>query len=156
MTRRSWYLFSLWLPLLLPIMLLLISLVFAMLPGQGENGMGWTFSIAIFLIFAAAFGGVQYIAFALCVAYWARGKEAWELSKVSWVLPVLFAPVCALGLFIYVVASNDSVKTLYDAVRMVMGFSAVSILFGYFYVLLIHGLTWALARVGFIKDPAGQ
>lgn len=156
MTRRGFYLFSLWLPLIVPLILYIFGMLFKWLqlwlkftPPNIEGIIG---DILVFILFSTLFGGVQYIIFGITVALWFKYKNARYIGRASWTLPLLFAPICVLGLWL--VLGDD--RGTWDGYSGILGIAVVfgkfSLIIGYVYVLLAHAFAFIFSRIGFIKD----
>lgn len=153
MTLRRWYPRMLFLPLAFPLALCLLTLLLTgdwrgtfhpPLPQMHvESGTLPLIMLAdVNRAFGAAAlaGGVQYLLFSLFLIRRYRGRSAEFWGRLTWGLPVLFIPFCALGLMVKFSPG--------EAINAAMA----SLSYGYFYVLLAHLLTWAALRMHIIVD----
>jgi len=152
LNRKSWYLSALYLPVVLPIILLLARWS-AALVGLKAAGLDELVASAIVPL---AFGGIQYLVFCLLVGPWLRKKTTREIQLISWILPPLFIPICCAGIFIYSLTISYLQRAWRPVgapdLRFVLSFWQPVIYVGYAYVLLAHALAFALGSMRLFRD----
>lgn len=113
--------------LLLPIVLPLALLPF-------EPGF-----IGALLLMSLAFGGIQYIFFAAYLFYWiGRVKDPERIRRRSFVTPLIFIPVQAIGWIITGYIQKLSNQNLGGIWESLIVFSAYILLVGYAYVGIVN------------------
>lgn len=152
LSKKQFYLLSLWLPVALPLLAGLVCFI------PGLRFIGWWF--ALLCGFALAFGGVQYVVFiAVAFTYWLKDKTGDELQRLSWRLPLYYLPFAAVGYGIYkiiteILGGAGVSKALEQAaLDMFTLFVVMGIPFTYFYVLLAHGLYKLLTKCKLVTNP---
>lgn len=143
--RTSFYRASLLLPIVLPGVFWLLPTPVADLAGAADPS-----GIVLGpLLGSLVLGGVPYVAFALIILIWSRGKSGRELRRLSWWSPVLFLPLLLIWIAWQMmftgqssVAADWDIGVLYGSLGLVVG---------YFYVLSVAGLAWAATRLGWLE-----
>lgn len=150
MKRKIWYLISLTFPLLLPAFLLLCHEPVS----RSFDTANFNLTLYDYFIFSAFFGGVPYFLFIIGIVVWLRHKTANEIKLASWILPVLFTPVLWFGLFLMEVLDplhkNIDIVSFNWIPDLLIGLFALP--FGYFYVLLVNGLTYLFQKLDWIRN----
>jgi hypothetical protein len=152
MKRKSWYNISLFLPMILPFI--------AMPLFQDGGKISGAFEIfsAIFLL-GVIIGGLPYLLFVIGVWWWSRHKTADDMKRLSYIVPVLFYPFCALGITLisltgvpmdsgFQKVATSASGALFAGLLM----AGFAIPIGYFYVGLVHVLTKILMAIRLVKD----
>ncbi|NBO17735.1 MAG: hypothetical protein EBV03_00625 [Proteobacteria bacterium] len=157
MTRRHWYLFALWLPL---IVLSIVSIGEALLATFWWHQMSRATG---YLILAGMMGGIQYLLFAGFITWKFHGMSSDFLAKLSMVLPLMFFPVCFFGLWVFFQSAELSAnkEDYYTDVTVQDSIMAASVKLGvyfvagcYFYVACVHILGWVLEQLRLIRADA--
>jgi hypothetical protein len=154
MKRKHFYLFALWLPL---VSLVLISLGESLL-----RRYDWHYSeMSVFVLLSGTMGAIQYLLFAAAVTWRFARVDAEFMKRLSWVMPVMFFPVCTIGLWIFLMAisinaSSEQVRTHFVTADTIHSFC---ILFGmytmmaaYLYVGMIHAIMFLLNKLQLLED----
>ena len=98
------------------------------------------------LVGSAVAGLAPYAVFAILFAAWTRGRTPAEVERAAWRAPLLFLFPFALFWLLLVTVRGGS-----DPLPMVMGLSALAVVFGYAYVLAAEVAYRLLARRGVIR-----
>lgn len=155
MTYRHLYVFALWLPLML---LVLISVGEAMLKQFGWHEMS---SATGYFILSGVMGGIQYLLFAAAITWRFASMDEDFLRRVSWAMPMIFFPICFVGLWVFFQlahkhAIQEQVLSVEHVQQDILAFcirlGVYSVLGGYVYVGCTHGLAWALNKCGLMED----
>lgn len=140
-TKKRFYLLSLWLPLVVPVLFGLLCLI---------PGIKWFFVLpAIIGAGALLYGGAQYaVLMPLLYHFYLRHKTGDELQRLSWLLPVVYMPFAALCYT--AVAMTGHMPAVAPNLGSAAGgvwiiYFVVGIPTAYVYVLLVHGLYKLLA-----------
>ena len=149
---RNYYLFAIWLPFIVPSVIIGLDNIF--LHSEIVNLLGG------FLFSPLIFGGVQYLGFALWATYHYRKSSVEELKKFSLKAPLYFIPLCILGILIFYITIGWITTFRYYSTENSAGsylgisffISLVVILYGYFYVALAHSLGFLLKKFNLIKE----
>lgn len=152
--RKTWYYFALFLPLLFPLALLYTDEFLS--PQINYTGlhpalrMGFEFirSIGFYLCSAVIFGGIQYLVFLAGVIWWGRRKTSDDFGRYAWLLPILFTPICGLGLALQLTPQG----TLLNRLNFGLSIALFSLPIGYFYVGVTVLLTRILQAIGWITS----
>jgi hypothetical protein len=146
MTLKRWYQLCLLLPLAFPLFLAALSWLFtgSFMGGQAPRPeMVMPFltlpvialqSFSFLLLTGLMLSGIQYLIFIGFLMWFYKDRDTVFWGRLSFLLPVVFVPVCALGLF------------LYNPGTLFLAFFAIP--YGYLYVLIAHLLTLLLLRLG--------
>lgn len=110
------------------------------------------FGAGIFLI-ALAFGGVQYAAFAIWF-FFAIGqqRDAAGIQKLSFVSPLIFVPVQAVGWIAWVFYERQSNPALEWGLEALPVFAVYSLVIGYVYVGIVNAVYFGLRQKGFFGE----
>jgi len=142
--RKTWYQLALMLPLLLPAVL------------WGTNRLypfpGLLAALYVYLFSAAFFGGAQYAVFVCAVIWWGRNRTAIQFHDASWLWPVLFVPLCALGAPFVLKFEGGSSGHYLDNVSVGFSMALFALPVGYFYICIVHGLTRLLQQIGWVIE----
>lgn len=127
LTGRRYFLASLALPLVVP--LIVASLAYVT---SSELAAGF----AVVFMFSLILGGIPYLIFIVGVLLWSRTRSLEAIRKLSYIAPLLFVIVAAV---------LSPVPLLFGAsMREVSAFLALfslyALLFGYLYVLIVNAL----------------
>lgn len=154
MTRRHWYLFTLWLPL---IVLSIVSIGEALLTTFWWHQMSRATG---YLILAGMMGGIQYLLFAGWVTWKFIAMPADFLAKLSMVLPLMFFPICFVGLWVFFQFAEASANAehYYTDITVQDSIMAASVKLGvfgvagcYLYVSGVHFLGWVLEQLRLMR-----
>lgn len=140
MSIRRWYSIMLFLPLLVPALLLLLNQFYSY--EEMMQGLGTT---ARLILISCLIAGIPYLGFAAGVFFWLRKKSIDRIKKLSWFLPWILTPLC--GLFCLV-----SFSVMYpggDAMMVALIFMVLCVPAGFLYVAIVHVLT----RLGYRAQP---
>lgn len=133
---RGYYLFSLTLPYIFP---LIIYVVMRLLEVRS--------SLVGIFIFAAAFVyALPYFLFMVGAITWLYKKTAQDISRKLWLLPFFFMPVVLL-----VFALLEGFTFRPSSLNMLVQLAITTLVYGYFYVLLAHGLAWILLKCRLVR-----
>lgn len=154
MTRRHWYVLCLWFPLIL---LVVISLGEGILRRFWWHEMTYTSS---YILLSGVIGGIQYLLFAAALTLGFAGKPRDVIYRMSWVLPLMFFPVCFVGLWMFqqhaemhaLAQAYITDRTQQDILGFCIRLSMYAVGVGYVYVAGSHGLIWLLSRFGLVKE----
>lgn len=155
MTRPHLYLFGLWLPVLV---LAIISVGEAILKNFWWHEMSRATG---YFLLGGMMGGIQYLLFAAAVTWRFHRMETQFLSRISWVMPIMFFPVCFVGLFCFfqlaeVLANKDNYYTDQAQQQGILGASVrlgtITVACTYVYVACIHALGFLLEKCGLMRD----
>jgi len=153
MTRRGFYTMALWLPVSWPI---IFSFGEFFLHSFTWHQMS---RVSGLVLLSGMFGGIQYILFAVLVSFRYARKETEQISRSVWFMPMVFAPICAAGLALFLkVASIQASRMRVRAseVAPIDLFSVTSNIFifvliiSYTYVFIIKALIAMVERVGLL------
>lgn len=155
MTLKRWYQLCLFLPLVLPLLFGVTCWVLtghffgAITPPRPEPLMAFSTlplmllsTITLWLMMGFIFGGIQYLIFVLLLLWFSRDKDVVFIGRLSFFMPLLFIPFCALGLF------------LAEPRGSAFSLAFFAIPYGYFYVGVVHALTWLMLRFGKVASSA--
>jgi hypothetical protein len=159
MMLRKWYQLLLFLPLAMPVLVWIINLYFGPMMRDGEYdppplsfGKSWWDIFSGFVLAAVFLGGLQYVAFIIGMLKWWKGKPLSYIKKTTWLLPLIFYPVCALGFIIYALILTMAPGAIWFDIILGFTLSAYCIPIGYAYVALAHALTFAVRKTGWVRD----
>lgn len=140
MTLQSYYRRALLAPFAVPVVLSPVLLLAD--PLQTTAG-----TVAVWIVYSLAFGGVQYAAFALLLARWMRGRADGAIVRAVCLAPLLFLLVLLPPWAVVEYLQNPlQWRERLSTLVLLVGGSAVVL--GYAYVLLaLCGAAW-LARTG--------
>lgn len=152
---RNYYLFALWLPFILPAIIIGIDEIIM----HKISGLGWVFLISVI------FGGVQYLGFALWAFYRYYKSSVKELERFFLKAPLHFIPICALGILILFIIQDISRYNLLIEIpeyysnlsRYIISSALISLFvipYGYFYLSLTHIFKFVLKKLNIIKCNA--
>jgi uncharacterized membrane protein len=144
---RRYYRWALVLPFALPLLLLLVLLPFALWTGGRPPEV--LAGLAGVLSLAAIFGGVPYALVCGVLLHVMRRRPVSDYRRLSWWLPMIFAPVAALFGGLFSVLDGWQAARAHGP-RAALNFAAWALVVGYFYVALTHALGGLLRRVGLI------
>jgi hypothetical protein len=153
MTRKDFYRKCLWLPVLLPVVLVPVSILLGIVVHSVFGVIGALFGFSLF-------GAIPYVVIMVPLwHYWLRHKDADALARLSWVLPLLLIPYVVLIstiFIIYAIADTPSHaqtprfwETFPGAAAALVG---IYLVYAYFYVLLTHGLCKRARKKGRVTD----
>lgn len=156
MNYRNFYTVALWLPLAWPV---LISIGEICLRQMMWHQMS---KLSGLILLSGLFGGIQYLMFAAALSYYFSRRPIEGAKRLSWFLPLIFAPVCSLVLWMFfsmitMRASQIQVRageaaTPFDMVSVSTDVAIFSVLAGYSYVILVHGVRLLLERWDYLRD----
>ena len=155
MTRRNLYVFALWFPLML---LVAISIGEALLKKAGWHQMS---PAAGYLLLSGAMGGIQYLLFAAAITWRFARMDVDFLQRLSWVLPIMFFPLCILGLWVFFETSlmhnrqaltADPKQVQQDMLAFCIRLGMYSGAAGYAYVAFTHALVRGLSSMGLLLE----
>lgn len=155
MTRRHLYLLSLWLPLML---LVVISISEAILKNFWWHQMSP--ALGYFLL-SGMMGGLQYLLFAAGITWRFARMDIDFLNRMSWVLPIMFFPVCFMGLWVFFQLAemqalradiHNNERAQQDILAFCIRLGMYSVAGGYLYVGITHLLASLLIRAGFMQE----
>jgi hypothetical protein len=148
MSPERFFRWSIWSPLLVPVIYLAIVYLAKSVGLQPEvGGVGWI------LFYSMLIGGVPYVVFAFTLAWLMRKATLRKMQLVSLCAPVLFAVL----IFVVVAALSFSDLSVYGATQPLVPalfYAAWSLGVGYVYVGLVYTLFFGLQTVGVIS-PGG-
>jgi hypothetical protein len=144
MKRRSFYLLVIWLPVILPVLLILLEDNTSLGKTHLRELLGSTLLIVGFSIVIA---GVQYIVFAIGLIFFLRKKSNAFIACISWLLPILFLPVMFAGILLIFDGSLNSEDRWYWH-----SLAGITLGLGYFYVILAHALGFIFTKCKLIRD----
>lgn len=105
------------------------------------------------LLIALAFGGVQYAAFAIWLFFAiGRQRDASAIQKLSFVSPLIFVPVQAVGWIAWVFYERQSNPALECGLEALPVFALYSLVIGYFYVGVVNAVYLWLRQKGFFGE----
>ena len=149
LSTKSYFQLSTALPLALP---LLLPLVWVSL--NVETRPKWLGDLTAFLWGSLIVGGIPYVAVAL-VFLWATRRRAERFFVLfSWVGPVVFALVMLAWGVLGLQDSLSAMHSVHGAIYVGTICAALSLAFGYAYVIIVHLLLIALGRVGAVRAAA--
>lgn len=138
MTPATYYRLSLAAPIALPLILLPL-------------GIG---AVSGILLFAVAFGGIQYVFFAawMFIAI-GRRKDQERIQELSYLAPVLFLPIQAFGWVGWGYYQRFLNPGLTDGLwGALLPFAFYTVVIGYAYVIAINCLFAILRKIGLVRD----
>lgn len=104
----------------------------------------WPFgmnTVAIALAFSLTFGGVQYLLFAGFLFWWiGRVQDTARIRQMSYVAPLLFIPVQAVGWIVHSYIQKLSNPALSGIWEPLILFAAYILVIGYVYVGIVNVL----------------
>ncbi len=155
MKLRRFYAFALWLPLIL---LVAVSIGEAALRQLMAHEMS---AATGYVLLFGVMGGIQYLLFTAAVTWrFARMDEAF-LKRISWVMPIMFFPVCIVGLWIFFeVALLHASQALtvspergqQDVLAFCIRLGMYAVLVGYAYVVCVHASARGLRHMGLLEE----
>lgn len=144
---RSYYLFALWLPLIVPAIFWVIDL-------YGNPGI--VRAIFFFLYASVLFGEIQYLIFVLLITYKYFNKNFIELKKFILKTPVYFMAICLVTnsfFFIIVQPSHNNSYNTFSTILLCSSIVSIFVLiFGYLYVGFSFLLCYFLKILKIIKE----
>lgn len=155
MTRRGFYTMALWLPVTWPI---IISFGEYFLHAFTWHQMS---KVSGIILISGMFGGIQYVLFAAIISFRFARREADYVSRSVWYLPMVFAPICSAGLWLFlkmVTMQASHMRVRASEAAPIDLFSVTSNIFlfvliiGYCYVLVIKSLLFIIDKIGFVDD----
>ena len=143
-TQKTYYLFTLTMPLWLP---------FASIPlSQFESLHGWV----ILLFFSLIYGGVPYLALLVGVFAWARKRTGESLQRAAFILPLIFALLLPTCVLIFSFVFYREALTGASVLNGFMFLGAYALGFGYVYVSIALLSCGLLKHCGVIRDASGD
>ena len=105
------------------------------------------------LLIALAFGGVQYAALAIWL-FFAIGKQrnTAGIQKLSFLSPLIFVPVQAVGWIAWVFYERQSNSALEWGIEALPIFAVYSLAIGYLYVGVVNAVYLGLRQKGFVSE----
>lgn len=155
MTRAHLFLFGLWLPLMV---IAIVSIGEALLKQLWWHEMSRATG---YLLLGGMMGGIQYLLFAAVVTLKFHRMDADFLARLSWVMPIMFFPICFVGLWVFFqlaeLAANReqyfTAQTIQDSILATsVRFAAYGVAGSYLYVACIHGLGKLLKWLGLMRE----
>lgn len=142
-TLRQYYFFAIWLPIIVPLVLL--------------NVLGVDYKSQ--LIILGFYGVVPYIIFTIWAILKYRSSPTEELREFGMVAPLQFGVayivqvilVIACTAIYYTNLSNDYIYMFFWLIFMTAVVMFIVIPTAYFYVAIANGLAFILQKIGFIK-----
>jgi len=126
---------------------LLFPLLIPLLASIFENTLASVFQLSIYL------GGIPYVLFALGLFVWLKNKPNAVVLRLSWAAPILFLPIFSVYIIIHQI-SRDWVSisdfSAFDVISLLVGYSVYVVIFGYFYVILMHLLYRLLDKLNIL------
>lgn len=153
MNRENLYLFALWLPL---IVLAIISIGEAYLKHFWWHQMSRATG---YYLLGGMLVGIQYLLFAAMITWWFHKMPASFLRKLSWMLPVMFFPICFVGLWVFFqfaeMQANDleyytTDENQENILRTAIRLGVYSVIGSYAYVLAVHAFEGLLQVLGLL------
>ena len=148
MTPIKYFKLSLALPVALPLTLGCVVLLRWLLDVpfvvNGPFGL-----LSYFLIGALVVGGVPYIILVSVLLRIFRHKNADWYARFVFVLPILFAAMMGVGGTVLALAQGE-----HYAIKTGLTLTEFSLIFGYPYVFLAHGMYALLHGLGFIQEDS--
>ncbi len=155
MTRRGFYTMGLWLPVSWPV---IISLGEAFLHAFTWHQMS---RVSGLILISGLFGGIQYVLFAALVSFRFAHKEMDAIDRSKWLMPMIFAPICSGGLWLFIKAISIKASQLQvrtaeiapiDPMSVVWNIFIFVLAIGYCYLIVLHALLFILDKIGFLED----
>ncbi len=155
MKRRNLYLLALWLPLMLVV---LISV------GEASLEHFWWHSMSTatgYFLLSGMMGGIQYLLFAAAITWRFATMDVDFLTRISWVVPLMFFPICFVGLFIFFQLAEmhahheqalATERVQQDMLAFCIRLGMYSVLGGYVYVGIMHLLAGLLSRLDLLEE----
>lgn len=125
--RKNWYIASLSLPILLPLILRMFN----------ADGI---------LMLSLHVCGMYYLVFILGLLYWGRNKTADAMFRVSWKVPLFFA-----GIVTTVTSAIEMMAGNFLFVESLIVFLSVLII-AYGYVIITHCITYCFHKMGILTE----
>jgi hypothetical protein len=138
-------------PFLFPVLLwLLFGLLRLFAKGVPLPHSSFCDLLFVYFVSSMLVGGLPYCLFVVGVVLWSRGRTADELRRATWLLPLIFVPVCGISLYCLNLLHGAMVSfaNFYNSARI--GLYAIP--FGYFYICLVTVLTYVLQKTGWLAD----
>ncbi len=105
------------------------------------------------LLIALAFGGVQYAALAIWLFFAIeKQRNAAGIQKLSFLSPLIFVPVQAVGWIAWVFYERQSNPALEWGLEALPGFAVYSLVIGYLYVGVVNAAYLWLRKKGFVSE----
>jgi hypothetical protein len=140
-SRKVWYHLALATPVVLPAILWAFD---ALCP------LGKLLTVLFFYTYTAViFGGFQYVGFVGLIIWWGRNKTADQFRHFVWLWPIIYAPVCGLGLVLFQ-GMRSGWPNVMQGVPAAISIGLLSIPIGYFYVCVVIALTRLLQKAGWV------
>lgn len=146
MRLKTYYLWSLLLPIIVPV--LMIGVHYLVKEITGEGAFKWLPSslwFASIVVAASIIAVIPYTLTAGCIAWWLRHKNTRVIRNTALVLPVLFGVVVIP--FSLMIENN---------IRDAMAGALISAGVGYIYVAFVLGSAWLLTKCGRLKAETNQ
>ncbi len=107
------------------------------------------------LLMALTFGGVQYVIFAIWL-FFAIGRKSSsaEIQNLSFVAPLLFVPIQAVGWVAWGYYGRLSNPELVGIWEPLLPFAVYTLAIGYLYVGIVNVMFWAFQKKGFVREFA--
>jgi hypothetical protein len=110
-------------------------------------------AVLALLFMSLAFGGVQYVIFALLIfVVIGRLKSTKQIERLSYWAPLMFVPFQAIGWLTYSYIQRPSNPELTGIWPALFPLAVYALFIGYAYVGLVTLLNWLLARQGWVRD----
>ena len=138
MNEERVYKYSLALPIVLPVICLLIA---PLTPSNLDTVYGPIARVLMAFILSGVIGGIPYAILAIGLLVWMRDKDLIQIRKALLLSPLFLIPIVLFGGLIFIaVGLNVSASYPLVYVYYMLVFSACTLAFGYFYVLIVFGL----------------
>jgi hypothetical protein len=110
-------------------------------------------AVLALLFMSLAFGGVQYVIFALLLfVVIGRLETTKQIERLSYWAPLMFVPFQAIGWLTYSYIQRLSNPEMTGIWPALFPLAVYALFIGYSYVGLIALLNWLLARQGWVRD----
>lgn len=149
------YLYALWLPLVL---IAVISIGEAILKNFWWHQMSRATG---YFLLSGMMCGIQYLLFAAFATWRFHRMDARFLSRLSWVMPVMFFPLCFVGIWVFfqwaeMHANRAQYYTTQEEQDSILNSSIMLgtyCVFGsYLYVSIVHLVGWFLDKCGLMEE----
>jgi hypothetical protein len=147
MRHATFYRVAALLPLLVPVLLAIPSLVTGRGLLSASSGLGMTRVVLVGSLLVAA---LPYTIFAAVALGFLNRRSQRAYSAAAWTAPLLFALWLAICWLVFAIARSGEAQTS-GLLRVALSLGGMALLVGYGYVVIVEALHMMLARLGLVQ-----
>lgn len=142
---RCFYIFSLWLPLLLP------AIVYCIDERQGAATSYFHSLATLYILVPWYVSGVQYVLFALWALFRCYRMSIDDIEAFLSKAPVYFIPFCLTGVWLFLFYQQPSESGTWFK-WSIIAIPPACLIYGYMYVCITHGMGWLFQKLNIFYE----